>query len=195
MFQKILQPLKQSFLGAYNYWYQIGRYGKLESPKPGSDIDERHKGIAEKVFTSCCLTLNETGVTFPTFFLLKEKTFIPIMMDPEMFKRTTVEQYASEVLNIADEQNADAMMFISEQWQIKRALSDEEVKDFTVGKLRPSLDQSRQEVLTLIYFTCKGKMRALIGEIDRAPDNTPFVRESKWSDQNEDPQGFFKPWR
>lgn len=195
MLTEILNQIKQSFLKGFKSGLNLSRHGKLEAPKANFIIDEQHKNIAQNIFDSSCLALNETGITFPTFFLLKEKQFMPVMMDPKTIQKTTLRGYASMVMNLADEQNADAMMFISEQWQIKRELTDEETEQYISGKLHPSLDQDRQEVLTLIYLTSTGEMTSLIGEIERSIDNTPFVRESKWSDQAKQDQDFFQPWR
>ncbi len=86
------------------------------------------------------------------------------------------------------------MIYISEQLQIRRELSEEEIKKFEEGKLLPSLDPNKQEILCLIYITSKGKMTALVGDIQRGPDNTPFVRDSEW-DKPKTNIELFQPWR
>lgn len=191
MFKKILDSIKKSFLKGFRGGFNLSRYGKLEAPK----LENDHKDLAEEIFSRACLTLNETGMMYPTFFLVKGKDFMPVLMDPKSLEEINLEKYASMVTNVADEQNAEAMFFISEQWRIERPLDDKEIKQFLLGKRLLKLDPDKQEVLTLLYLTSKGEMKTLVGEIDRLVDNTPFVRDSKWTDFQSVEKTFFQPWR
>jgi len=196
--KKIFEILKESFLKGFKGGFNLSRYGKLKDPKPEMLINKNHKSLAESIFDTSCMTLNETGIMYPSFFLIKKNQFTPVILDPESLEETDIQGYASMVTNIADDQDADAMFFISEQWRVKRKLTDEEIKEFDEGKKIPSLDPDRQEILCLVYLTSKGEMRSLIGAIERGIDNTPFVRESKWSNyqgMNANNPTLFQPWR
>jgi hypothetical protein len=198
MLRKILDSIVEACVEGFQWGFNLGRYGNSKGPtesKLQSDMNKNHKSLAESIFNSSCMTLNEIGIMYPTFFLIKQNQFSPIMLAPESLKETNIQGYASMVINIADDQNAEAMLFITEQWQVKRKLTDDEIQDFESGKLMPSLDPDRKEVLCLIYFTAKGVIRSLMGEIERGVDNTPFVRESKWSDHEEIDNTIFQPWR
>lgn len=192
MLNKILNSIVEACVEGFQWGFNLGRYGNSKG-KPEIDINQSHKSLAESIFNSSCITLNEIGTIYPTFFIVKEDQFMPIMLDPKSLKEINLAGYASMVTNIADDQDAEALVFISEQWQITRKLSDTESKEFEEGKKIPSLDPDRQEVLCLIYLTSKGKIKALMGNIQRGPDNTPFVRDSKWSDKTD--TTFFQPWR
>lgn len=198
MLRKILDSIMEACVEGYQWGYNLGRYGNPKGPpkpEPKKDIiDEGHKGLAEDIFNSACMTLAETGLMYPTFFLIRGDEFMPIVLDPKTHPHINIKQYASEVISIADDSNAEALMLVSEQWQVKRKITDEEVKKFEEGKLLPSLDPDRQEVLCLIYMSSKGKTQTLFGDIQRATDNTPFVRDSKWSDGDMS-TSFFRPWR
>ena len=194
MFKKILDSISEACAEGYKWGYNLGRYGTKGPPKPEPKIDEGHKSLAEDIFNGACMTLAETGLMYPTFFLIRGDEFMPIVLDPKAYGDINIQQYASEVISIADDSNAEALMLVSEQWQVKRKITDDEVKQFEDGKLLPSLDPDRQEVLCLIYMSSKGKTQTLFGDIQRSIDNTPFVRDSKWSDG--DMMGsFFRPWR
>ena len=78
---------------------------------------------------------------------------MPIMTDPQSLEEGGLQGYAQAVIQVAEMQKADALMFIAENWSVKRKLKDEEIKDFETGRLLPSLDPDRQEMLTLVYFT------------------------------------------
>ena len=175
----ILKEMKEEFLKRFKQSYNLGRYGKLEPKKDEMKFD--HQELAESVFNASCITLNEAGVMYPTFFLIKEDKFMPVVLSPESFQEMGLEGYSSAVINIADEQNADAVMFISEQWMVKRQIDDSELKDFREGKKIPSLDPDRQEMLCLFYMTKDGVVKTLVGEISRTIENKPFVRDSKWT--------------
>lgn len=198
MLRKILDSIVEACLDGYKWGYNLGRYGNSKGPpesKLQSDMNESHKSLAESIFNSSCMTLNEIGIMYPTFFLIKQGQFMPVILSPESLEETNLQGYASMVMNVADDHNAEAMLFITEQWQVKRKLTDDEIHDFESGKFIPSLDPDRKEVLCLIYFTAEGITKSLMGEIERGADNTPFVRESKWSDHEEINDTIFQPWR
>jgi hypothetical protein len=193
MLKKILGSIKESFQGGFKWGFNLARYGKLEAPEPEFVIDEDHKYIAEDIFNTSCVALNDFGEAFPMFFLLKENRCMPIVIDPITSGSLTTEDYISKVTGLAHKHNVDAILFISEQWKIKRELSEEEIELYTSGKLLPSLDPNSQEVLSLIYFSADGKIESLVGEIQRDVNNAPFVRESKWC--KEDLPAHFQGWR
>lgn len=199
MFRKILDSIIRACLEGYQWGYNLGRYGDSKGPPKSElkiNIDDDHKDLAEKIFNSSCMTLTESGIMYPTFFLIKGDSFMPIVADPESVGKTNIQGFASEVTSLADDTDAEAMMFVSEQWYVKRKLDDDEIKKFEEGKLLPNLDPDRQEALTLIYITCKGEIQTLMGEIQRGADNTPFVRDSKWSEHDEKAStSLFQPWR
>lgn len=178
MLMAILKGMKAEFLKRFKQGFNLSRHGTTKSP---DKMNEHHKQLAQSIFDSSCMTLTETGVMYPTFFLIKGEEFMPVAIDPESMENVGMKGYSSMVMNIADQERAEAVILVSEQWSIKRSISDEEAQDFIEGKLLPSLDPDRQEVLTLVYITRGGRVRVLSGEIQRQIDNTPFIRESKWS--------------
>jgi len=191
----ILNELKESVIKGFRVGFNLARYGKLKRPVIKEEIDRFHKRLAHGIFNSSCIDLNESGQLSPLFFLINDKKFSPILIRQDSKNHIDIEAYASMVINLADEQDAEAIIFVSEQWTVKRNLSDKEAEEFQQGKLLPSLDPNRQEVLTLLYLTSKGKLQILIGEIERTPDNTPFVRESSWEDARHISIPFLQPWR
>lgn len=190
----ILNELK-AVIKEFRIAFNLARYGKLKAPVIKEGIDKSHINLAHGIFNSSCMSLNESGQLEPIFFLLSDKQFSPIVLNSDTKNHIDIESYASLVINLADEQNAEAIIFVSEQWQVKRDSTDEEAEKFEQGKMCPSLDPNRQEVLTLLYLTSKGKIQTLIGEIERTPDNTPFVRESSWVEVRNISFPFLQPWR
>jgi hypothetical protein len=158
-------------------------------------MSKGHKSLAEDIFNSSCMTLNEAGLMYPMFFLVKEEQFMPVVMPPEKLKECGIDGYASIVMSAADDENAEAIMFVSEQWQVKRSMSHEELKEFKDGKKLPRLDPDSQEVLCLMYISSKGETRVLMGDVERSVDNVPFVRGSKWINDNTQNSPFFQRWR
>ena len=188
---KYLDELKDQFLKRFKQAFNLGRHG---TTKPKDEVWEKYKDLAESIFNSSCMTLNETGDLYPIFFLVRDKVTTPIILHPDSEKMISLETYASHAINIADEQDADALFFISEQWMVKRDMDDEDVKDFETGRKAPSLDPDRQEIVCLIFAEKNGKVKTLMGEIERLPDNTPFVRDSKWSTPDDVTKNFLGPW-
>lgn len=188
----IFKPIKDEFVKRFKQFYHLGRYG--EKPRPKDEVWESHKSLAESVFNSSCIILNENGSMYPTFFVVKEEQFMPLILSPESFDDVSLESYASMAINVADEENAEAIMFISEQWMVKVEANSVDLKDFQQGKKRASLDPNRQETLTLVYATKTGNIKTLMGKIERQPDNTPFIRESNWSTPDSMKSRFFGTW-
>jgi hypothetical protein len=192
IFKPIKDEFKKSFFKAFKLTFNLSRHGTIE---PKDTMDQGHKSLAEDIFNTSCMTLNESGLMYPIFFLVKGSQFMPVVMPPETLSEYGVNGYASVVMSAADDQNAEAIMFISEQWQVKRSMSDEELKLFEDGKKLPSLDPDSQEVLCLIYTSSKGDTRVLMGEVQRSIDNTPFVRDSKWTSDQPQTSPLFEGWR
>jgi len=188
----ILKGMKDEFKKRFQQAFNLGRYGTPK--KPPDKMNKWHKEMAQSIFDSSCMTLTETGQMLPAFFLLKKDEFMPMLADVKILEKMGIQGYASSVVNVADETNAEAIMFISEQWMIKRKMDDEDIDKFEKGKKIPSLDPDRQEILTLIYVTKDGQMRTLMGEIQRQIDNTPFIRESEWGTPDEMTTSFFGSW-
>jgi hypothetical protein len=191
MIKKILKIIKEEFLTGFKWGF------KTTQPRRKNkkfEIVDSHKKLSEDVYSASCMTLTEAGKMMPAFFLVRDDQYMPVMVDPSAVEEAGIQGYAQAVIQIADQQNADAIIFVSENWTIQRKLDDEELKAFENGKLLPSLDPDRQEMLTLVYFTKDGNMKVLSGEINRQIDNTPFVREWEWSDPESMSASFFGTW-
>ncbi len=193
MIKKLWHYLTSEFMKGFREGYAKGYKAVGPKLKPGPICDD-HKKLAQSIFDSSCMTLTETGQMIPTFFLIKGDEFMPIMTDPRSLEEAGLDGYAQATIHIANEQGAEALIFVSENWQVRRDVNDEEAELYAQGKLQPSMDPNAREMLTLFYVTKKGEFQVLSGEISRQIDKTPFVRDSEWTEPEEANTTFFQGW-
>lgn len=156
-----------------------------------TQMKKSHKELAEELYNIASMTLAESGEFYPTFFLVKDDKFSPIILDPEM-KGVNPQTYISIVNNQAHEIDADAAIFISRQWTPIGKVSDEDLEDFKSGRKTPT-KENRKDFLNLVYMTPKGKANGLCGEIKVSPNGVMYVEEHEWA--KEAFANILTPWR
>lgn len=155
-------------------------------------MDETHKKLAEEIYGIASMGLAESGKCHPMFFLIKDNTYMPVLVDPDGPVIDTV-TYASVVNNAADDQDCDAAIFISEQWTIIGEPDDEEIQKYINGEKLPSEAEGRKDFLNLVYITAKGDAKSLSGEIKLSGNGVSYVEESSW--MNDVVVNILTPWR
>jgi len=92
-------------------------------------------------------------------------------------------------MNIAREQNADAILVVAGMWVVKGLPSEIDIS------IRPSENEAREHFLNLVYMTADGKeYESIAGKVEKDPGGTKFVREHEWVDQIQEFE-WFQPWK
>ena len=155
-------------------------------------MDERHKEIVEKLYNLASMHLAENGVFHPTFFVIKDGVCMPVIMHPES-DQPDVATYASIVNSAAHDEDADAVVFISEQWTIMRKVDDKDLPAFIEGTERPSEAEDREEYLNLVYITAEGDIKSISGKIQISPGGVHYIDGFDWVESAH--TNVIVPWR
>ncbi|MCK5613790.1 hypothetical protein KAR91_68635 [Candidatus Pacearchaeota archaeon] len=150
-------------------------------------MNPKHKAIAENVYKIALFSLVESGRDTPLFVLIKDNQSIPILIPPGL--EIDVASYTMMSLNLAREQNADAIMVVSGMWVVTGEIDD---IDLTI---RPSESDMKEHYLNLVYMTADGsEFNSIAGKVEIDPQGTKFIRHHEWLDNLQQFE-YFQPWR
>lgn len=141
---------------------------------------EKHKEFAEHIFTSMEFSLCENGIVPPLYFLILEgDQLLPILISRDSGE-VAVQDYANLSLMKANEMDAEAVIFICEQYMVSKKKGDREYEQLLNGFIKPSQYPDREEYMTLIYRHEDGLVRSLISKIYTDPKGTRYTKDRRW---------------
>jgi len=132
--------------------------------------------MAEDLFNTVSIILAENGKISPMYFVIKDDTLNPIVGVPGI----TIQHLANLTVNIAHDIDADAVIFICEQWMVEMNKNSDEVKDYLDGNKRPSESPDAKSYLTLTYMTKYGVADSLIAKIHTSTNGVNYIKETNW---------------
>lgn len=155
-------------------------------------MDDKHREIAEDLFSKVSMALTEQGMAIPIFVLiLPDDKVYPIIIQSE--QEYDIQGYSSIVHDIAGQMNAKAIILVCEQFMVSKSQSDPGLKDLIDGKVRASEHPDRKDYLTLMYLDEQNKCESIISEIHKDPAGTKFTRDFKWI--SEAVTNILVPWK
>lgn len=150
-------------------------------------MDENHKKIAEEVYQMATFILVESGKDTPLFVLIKDNESIPIIIPPGM--EVDLASYATMSLQLAKEQDADAMMVVGGMWVVSDHIDNIDLQT------RPSESDMREHYLNLVYISKDGKiLESIAGKVEKDIAGTMYVKEQDWLDTVQD-FSLLQPWQ
>lgn len=142
-------------------------------------MKESHKDVIQKIFDTASMQLAEEGKVNPIYFIVKDDYFKPIMADPN--RDFNIKEYSSAITNIAHETNADAVIFISEQFTVHLEKTDPRKQALLEGLIKPSDQPDKKESLVVSYIRANGNTTSLFGTIiTNISSQVRYIKESKW---------------
>lgn len=141
-------------------------------------MDEIMKTALEDAFTYNCFSITETGVCNTLFFVIKGYEIFPILLDDGV--EIAVDKYLSMCLRYAEEQDADAVLLIGEQFMVKGKKDDAIMKQLLSGDMKASEHPDKKPFLVLSYMTAEGETHLLFGEIITNVSGAKYVTDQKW---------------
>lgn len=154
----------------------------------GVEMNKEDIEVAEDLFNTTSIILAERGEISPIYFIIKHNILNPVVAYPGI----TVQQLANLTVDIAHDADAEAVIFICEQWMVEMNKSSEELKDYLDGSKRPSESADAKLYLTLTYMTKYGVADSLIAKIHMSTNGIRYIRESKWV--NNTSTNMITPW-
>lgn len=153
---------------------------------------EQTKVELEKLYEIARNILTKDGHVSPIFFLIREieeQTFCqPIQIVGLPYDKV---MYSKAVLQLASQQQADGIAFISEAWTVEGP----EIKKEELEEIPPSQHPDRKEVLMIQYMSSTGEFGLLSGNILKDLINKPYVKDFKWQDFTVTESRLLKPWK
>ena len=151
-------------------------------------MNEEDRKMAEDLFNTTSIILAEKGQISPIYFIVKDNMLNPIVG----WAGITIQHLANLTVSLAHDTEADAVIFICEQWMVKMSKDSEEVKDYLDGTKRPSESPDAESYLTLTYMTKYGVANSLIAKIHTSTNGIKYVRETEWI--NNTATNMITPW-
>jgi hypothetical protein len=151
-------------------------------------MNKETRKISEDLFNTTSIILAENGKISPIYFIVKDDMLNPIVGYPGI----TIQHLANLTVSLAHDTNADAVIFICEQWMVKIHKDSDEVKNYLDGTKRPSESPNAESYLTLTYMTKYGVANSLIAKIHTSTNGVKYVRETEWIDNTS--TNMITPW-
>jgi hypothetical protein len=139
-------------------------------------MDEKLRVALSKLFDDYCFILTEKGNIVPTFFLIKDKDIIKVA---NMNIRKEI--YADFVMYQATQQQAEAIVLITENGVVSGSRDDEDIKAIASGKLKIKDHPDYEPHLLLIYISKDGERQGLFGKIEKDPSGVKFIKNHEWA--------------
>ena len=177
---KLIKYLAKSFMSTFRPSFHASRKATKEAIIHSS-LSKSHKKIAEDLFNTASMQLAEHGHFYPTFFMVKDDKYIPVMMHPGS-DEIDLATYASIVNSAAQDEDVDAVILISEQWTVIGKINDEEMKAYEEGIKKPSEAEGRSDFLNLVYISACGDVRSISGKIKKSPHGIMYIDGYDWMD-------------
>ncbi len=144
--------------------------------------------IAEDLFNTTSIILAEKGQISPIYFIIKDNMLNPVVGYPDI----TIQHLANLTVDLAHNTDAEAVIFICEQYMVKMDKNSKELKDYLDGSKRPSESPNAESYLTLTYMTKYGVTDSLIAKIHISTNGIRYIKESNWI--NNTATNMITPW-
>lgn len=142
-------------------------------------MDQKHKELAEEIFGKVSMALAESGNVVPLFILiLKDGSLLPILVGNG--ETIDIQLYAVGAVNAAQEMDADAMIFICEQYMVSKTSKDSDLKPLLDGMIKASEHPDKEDYLTIIYMDKHGNCNSLISKIKKDIAGTRYAVDFEW---------------
>ena len=135
-------------------------------------ITEEYKEWLEHLYIGFTNALFGTGEIEPMFMVVVDKDAEVIPPAPPGVPMKAIARLVAAYANV---QRAQFILHISQGVQIPMEKVGELLED-------PNTHPDKKEMLSLIIGDPRGELHAIIGEISRAIDGTPYVGDWHWSD-------------
>jgi hypothetical protein len=141
-------------------------------------MNDEMKNKINELYDVYCMMLAEYGTVDPMYFIVKDGNITPIVIESGV--DISFLDYSAQTLKIAEENNASALLLISEQDVVIGKVDSEDIKALTEGKIRPSEHPLKKDYLVLTYIEEGGTRHALYGKIEKDIVGTKFIRSQQW---------------
>ena len=187
MIKKLIETMVESFMTSFRSSRKATKEAFTLSP-----MSKSHKKIAEDLFNIASMQLAEHGHFYPTFFMVKDDKYIPVMMHPGS-EEIDLATYASIVNSAAQDEDVDAVILISEQWTVIGKIGDEEMEAYKTGVKKPSEAEGREDYLNLVYISAKGDIKSISGKIQRSANGIMYIDGYDWMESAQ--TNVITPWK
>lgn len=157
----------------------------------GIVMKDSHKKIADDLFTRHSIIMTEKGSIAPVYILiLSQDRTLPVVLNTNLIG---LEQYSEAVSKIAKDLDAEAVMFLCEQYMVSKPKDSPEANALVSGQIKPSEHPDKEEYLALIYMDQTGHNETCIAKIYTDPSGTRYTNDSRWI--NKGATNMIKPWK
>jgi len=154
-------------------------------------MEEIIKKAFEEVYTHQCFSLSERGEVHTLVFLIKDKQITPVLLAEGV--KMDINKYISTSLISAQDNDADAILLIGEQYMVNGKKGDKGMQKILSGEIKVSEHPDRKEHLVLSYMTAEGETEILFGEIITNDSGNKYVTDQKW--MHKATSNILTPWR
>jgi hypothetical protein len=142
-------------------------------------MNQKHRELVEDVFGKVSMSLAESGKIIPLFILiLPDQSLLPIIVGNG--EEIDLKLYSSGAINAAQEMDADAIIFICEQYMVSKIKGDPDLQPLLDGGIKPSEHPDKEDYLTIIYMEKDGNCESLVSKIKRDLAGTRYAVDFEW---------------
>lgn len=141
------------------------------------------KNILEEVYSNYCFTMSYGYEIQPSFFIFKDDIITPIKFCFDIDEdNNSLSKQTAGAFYAASQNNADAMIMVSEQYIINEKPTEEIAIKIMNRSIKKEEHPTAKKHLVLSYIKPNGDSNILFGEIKKDIIGTRYIIKEQWTE-------------